>query len=143
MSPSAFADRFASRSRSMDMTPCDNIVDFPFRCTTLSVADTRSGSVSGSSSESDVDGEDRVGLTRFCFAVRRFLRALLAHSGAGLIASNCLRRRLSYSRPPMPSSESASRSFRRRLFVARETWMFVSSGSVHAGAFRVNFLITS
>jgi hypothetical protein len=83
-----------------------------------------------SSPLSDPETEDRR-----LFARPPFLRALEAQSGVGFMRSNCLRNLRSYSRPPTVSSEGASRSLRRRLFEASETWTFTSSGSVHAGAF--------
>lgn len=66
-----------------------------------------------------------------------FLRAFDAHSGVGLICSNCLRSLRSYSRPPTASSADASRSFRRRVCEVRDTCILVSSGSTQAGAPRV------
>lgn len=116
ISPSAFAERFASRSRSMDRVPLSRIFDFP-RCSVPWVSVKRSGRASSSELEADEDA----GLRRFaCLAPLPF-RALAAQSGVGLIFSNCLRSLRSYSLPPTTSSEAASRSFRRRLSCARET----------------------
>lgn len=65
-----------------------------------------------------------------------FFRAFAAHSGVGLIRSNCRRNLRSYSGPVTISSEGASRSFRSRLCAVRDICKLASSGSVHAGALR-------
>lgn len=85
--------------------------------------------------ESRCSSSSTLSLLSSSFKVRRrFFRALAAHSGSGLIFSNCLRSRRSYSRPARELSFGASRSFRNFRIEATSIASAPSSGSVQAGA---------
>lgn len=94
ISPSAFADRFASRSRSMESEPWARI--FALRpARTEPVPESRESSALLSSASSASGSESVEDLLRFPVVSCTRLRAFVAHSGVGLIFSYCLRRRRS------------------------------------------------
>ena len=133
IAPSAGADMFASRNRSMDNVPCCSVLG---RLPRIPPVDARmSGRSSSTRMSSSSSASTSSGAGRF-FDGCSFVLAFRAHSGVGLIFSNCLRSRRSYSRPPIASSVGASRSLRSRLLLFRETSSEASSGSTHAGALR-------